>query len=155
MFLRNVLLALVWVALTGQFTPANLFAGFVVAYLIMGLSQQIMNTGKYFTKVRSVLGFAAFFIWEMVVSGLRVSYRVLSPRLNVQPAVIAVPLDVKTNREITLLANLITLTPGSLSLDVSSNRQVIYVHAFNVDDVDEYRREIKEGFERRLQEMMQ
>lgn len=155
MFLRNVLLALAWIALTGSFTPVNLIAGFVLAYLILGLSQQIMNTGNYFNKVRAVLGFVLFFIWQMIVSGVRVSYRVLSPRLNVRPGVIAVPLDVKTNREITLLANLITLTPGSFSLDVSSDRRVLYVHAFTVGDVDEFRREIKEGLERRLLEVME
>jgi len=154
MFLRNVLLALAWVALTGQFTPTNFIAGFVLAYLIMGLSQQIMKTGNYFTKVRSVLGFFLFFIRELIVAGLRVAYRALSPRLNVQPAVVAVPLEVTTNAEITLLANLITLTPGTLSLDVSSDRKVIYIHAFNVGDVDQFRREIKDGFERRLLEVM-
>ena len=150
MFLRNMLLALAWVALTGQFTPTNFIAGFVLAYLIMGMTRQIMRSGNYFTKVRAVLGFVLFFTWALIVASVRVAYRALSPRLNVQPAVVAVPLDVKTDAEIMLLANLITLTPGTLSLDVSSDRQVIYVHTFNVGDVDQFRREIKDGFERRL-----
>ena len=154
MFLRNVLLALAWVALTGQFTPTNFIAGFVLAYLIMGLSQQIMRTGNYFTRVRAVLGFFLFFIRELIVASLRVAYRALSPSLNMQPAVVAVPLDVTTNAEITLLANLITLTPGTLSLDVSSDRKIIYIHVFNVGDVDQFRREIKDGFERRLLKVM-
>lgn len=155
MFLRNVLLALAWVALTGQFTPTNFIAGFVMAYLIMGLTRQIMRSSNYFTKVRAVLGFILFFIWALIVASLRVVYRALSPRLNLQPAVVAVPLDVKTDAEIMLLANLITLTPGTLSLDVSSDRRTMYVHAFNVRDVDQFRHEIKDGFERRLLKVLQ
>jgi multicomponent Na+:H+ antiporter subunit E len=154
MFLRNVLLALAWVALTGQFTPTNFIAGFILAYLIMGLTRQIMRGSNYFTKVRAVVGFVLFFIWALIVAGLRVVYRALSPRLNMRPAIIAVPLDVKTDAEITLLANLITLTPGTLSLDVSSDRNVLYIHTFNVGDVAQFRREIKEGFERRLLEVL-
>jgi multicomponent Na+:H+ antiporter subunit E len=71
------------------------------------------------------------------------------------PGVIAVPLDARTDAEITLLANLITLTPGTLSIDVSADRKVLYIHTMDLgDDPVRFRREIKEGFERRLLEVM-
>jgi multicomponent Na+:H+ antiporter subunit E len=82
------------------------------------------------------------------------AYDVVTPGFHMRPAVVAVPLDVETDLEITLLANLITVTPGSFSLDVSDDRKVLYVHAMYVDDPDEYRREIKEGFERRVLELL-
>ncbi len=69
-------------------------------------------------------------------------------------AIVAIPLDAKTDREITLLANLITLTPGTLSLDVSEDRRFLYVHAMFVEDVESFRDSIKNGFERRLLELM-
>ncbi len=56
--------------------------------------------------------------------------------------------------EITLLANLVTLTPGTLSLDVSEDRSTLFVHAMFVDDPDVLRREIKHGFERRVLELL-
>ena len=69
-------------------------------------------------------------------------------------AIVAVPLDVETDGEITLLANLISLTPGSLCLDVSEDRKTLYVHVMFLDDVEECRRELKEGFERRVLELL-
>jgi multicomponent Na+:H+ antiporter subunit E len=72
------------------------------------------------------------------------------------PGVIAIPLDARTDAEITLLANLITLTPGSVSLDLSEDRRVLYVHAMYIDggDVEAYRRSVKEGLERRVLELL-
>ena len=72
------------------------------------------------------------------------------------PGVVAIPLDARTDAEITLLANLITLTPGSVSLDLSEDRRVLYVHAMYIDggDVEAYRRSVKEGLERRVLELL-
>jgi multicomponent Na+:H+ antiporter subunit E len=72
------------------------------------------------------------------------------------PGVIAIPLDARTDAEITLLANLITLTPGSVSLDLSEDRRVLYIHAMYIDggDVEAYRRSIKDGLERRVLELL-
>lgn len=80
----------------------------------------------------------------------------LAPASYVCPGVIAIPLDARTDAEITLLANLITLTPGSVSLDVSDDRRVLYVHAMYIDggDVEAYRRAVKEGLERRVLELL-
>jgi multicomponent Na+:H+ antiporter subunit E len=72
------------------------------------------------------------------------------------PGVVAIPLDARTDAEITLLANLITLTPGSVTLDLSEDRSVLYVHAMYIDggDVEAYRRSVKEGLERRVLELL-
>lgn len=72
------------------------------------------------------------------------------------PGVVAIPLDARTDVEITLLANLITLTPGSVTLDLSEDRSVLYVHAMYIDDgdVEAYRRSVKEGLERRVLELL-
>jgi len=71
-----------------------------------------------------------------------------------RPGIVAVPLEARSDIEITLFANLLTLTPGTLSLDVSSDKKVIYVHALYVDDAGSFRREIKEGLEKRLLEVL-
>jgi multicomponent Na+:H+ antiporter subunit E len=80
----------------------------------------------------------------------------LAPASYVCPGVVAIPLDARTDAEITLLANLITLTPGSVSLDLSEDRRVLYVHAMYIDggDVEAYRRSVKEGLERRVLELL-
>jgi len=155
MLLLNVLLALAWVALTGQFTPVNLAFGFVLGYVILWIAQRAGKPLGYFTKVRQILGFGAFFLWEMVKANFQVTFYVLAPHRKMRPGVIAVPLDVRTDTEITLLANLITLTPGTLSLDVSVDRRVMYIHSMTLgDQTDKFRRQIKEGFERRVLEVL-
>jgi multicomponent Na+:H+ antiporter subunit E len=72
------------------------------------------------------------------------------------PGVVAIPLDARTDAEITMLANLITLTPGSVSLDLSDDKRFLYVHAMYIDggDVEAYRRSVKEGLERRVLELL-
>lgn len=155
MFLLNLLLALAWTSLTGQFTAPNLIVGFILGYLILWLIQRQEGTSTYFKKVRQVIGFVGFFIWELVQANLRVAYEVVTPPHTMHPGIVAVPLDVESNAEITLLANFITLTPGTLSLDISSDRRVLYVHAMHVGDIENFRREIKDGFERRIREIFQ
>jgi multicomponent Na+:H+ antiporter subunit E len=80
---------------------------------------------------------------------------VITPGHQSRPGIIAVPLDIEEPVQITVLANLISLTPGSLSLDVSPDGTTLYVHEMFLDDPDETRRRIKEGFERLVREAMQ
>jgi multicomponent Na+:H+ antiporter subunit E len=70
------------------------------------------------------------------------------------PGIVAVPLDLETDLQITLLATCITLTPGTLSLHVSEDRRTLYVHAMYIDDPDQLVREIKQGFEQRIREII-
>lgn len=151
----NVMLALVWTFLTGSFTPNTLIEGFIVGYLVLWLASPLYGTSTYFKKFRQTISFLLFVLWELVVATLRVAYVVIKPNLDIQPGIVAIPLDVKTDAEIILLANLITLTPGSLSLDISDDRRVIYVHTMHLTDVEAFRQEIKQGFERRIGELFQ
>ncbi|MFH1907602.1 MAG: Na+/H+ antiporter subunit E [Chloroflexota bacterium] len=149
-FVLNLGLALAWAALTGEFSPANLLIGFGLGYLILLAARRALGPSSYFGKVRQAMGFALFFLWELLLANLRVAYDVLTPRHHMQPRVIAVPLDAQTDAEITALANLISLTPGTLSLDVSSDRRVLYIHVMYASDAEAVRREIKDGLEQRL-----
>jgi multicomponent Na+:H+ antiporter subunit E len=99
-------------------------------------------------------GLLLLFLWEILLANLRVAYDVLTPRHRMRPGVIAVPLDARSDAEITLLANLITLTPGSLCLDVSGDRQTLYIHAMYIEDIPTVRRKVKASFERRILEVM-
>jgi multicomponent Na+:H+ antiporter subunit E len=149
-FLLNIMLALVWVFVTGQFTPANLAVGFVVGYVMLFLTRRVIGPTAYFHKLWQGISFFFFFLRELVEANIRVAIDVLTPRPRMQPRVIAVPLDARSNLEITLLANLVSLTPGTLSLDISSDRRTLYIHAMYARDEEAVRRQIKEGMERRV-----
>ncbi len=98
--------------------------------------------------------FAVLYLWELILANLRVAYDVMTPTRRMRPGVLAIPLDANTDVEITLLANLITLTPGSVSLDVSSDRRFLYLHAMYIDDVEEYRKSVKDTLEKRVLEVL-
>lgn len=118
-------------------------------------SRSLLPSTSYYGKGAEILSFFAYFSWELLQANLRVAHDVLTPKNHMKPAVVAIPLDVTTDEEITLLANLISLTPGTLSLEVSDDRKTLYVHAMYVDDLDEFRATIKDGFERRVKELLQ
>jgi len=87
-------------------------------------------------------------------SSLRVGTDILTPRHRARPGIVAVPLDARTDAEIALFANVVSLTPGSLSLEISPDRTRLFVHAMFLDDPESFRRELKQGFERRVLELM-
>jgi multicomponent Na+:H+ antiporter subunit E len=149
----NLVLALVWLPMTGRFSFSNLLLGFAVGYLVLFMSSPGTRSTSYFRKVLSLLRFALFFAKEVLLSALRVAYDVLTPTHHMRPGVIGIPLDAKTDVEITLLANIVTLTPGTLSLDVSADRRTLYIHAMYLDDPDRVRLHVKAEFERRLLEL--
>ncbi len=153
-FTWNLLLALAWVALWGVFTATNLLVGFVVGYVALRLVfKNRPGFEDYFYRLPRIITFIGFFIVDLVKSNVRVAYDVITPRHHMRPGVVGIPLDVATDREITVLANLISVTPGTLSLDVSSDRKVLYIHAMYIDDEDALLQDIKE-LERRVHEIL-
>ena len=151
--LLNIGLALTWTALTGTFNLPNFLLGFALGYLVLWTVRRMLGPTSYFSRMPKLAGFALFFLWELLLSNLRVAIEVLSPGHNMQPRVLAIPLDACDPSEITLFANLLSLTPGTLSLDVSSDRCVLYVHAMYARDAEQARREIK-TLEHRLLDVM-
>jgi multicomponent Na+:H+ antiporter subunit E len=151
MLLGSILLALAWAALQGEITLGNLLIGYVLGYLILALLAKggVMPSTLAMRTVRAV-NLGLFFIRELVLANVRVAVDVLRPRTHIRPAVIAIPLDVASDSEILLLSMLINITPGSVAIDLAEDRRTLYVHVMHMKSADESRREIKDGFERRV-----
>lgn len=152
LFLVNVLLALAWAAVTGSFSFLNLAFGFVLAIFALSLIREQVGSVGYFSRARRVISLFLLFVFELILSAWRVAVMVLSPRMDLKPGIIAYPLRVDRDFEITMLANLISLTPGTVSVDVSDDRRTLYVHAIDASDPDATKRGIAEGFERKIME---
>lgn len=150
LYLNNILLALAWAAVTGSFSLANLLFGFVLGALVLYLIREQAGSLGYFRRAGRVLSLALLFAYELVLSAWRVAVLVMSPKMDLKPGIFAYPLKVDRDFEITLLANLITLTPGTLSVDVSEDRRILYVHAIDCSDPEQTRRDIANGFERKI-----
>jgi len=142
---RLLLLTLIWVALQGSLSVGTVLLGLVVGVAILRLSEPLFDQSdpsetrtlrqgvRPIKRLWRVLVLLVVFLRELLVSALEVARYTLQPTLQIQPAIIEYPLDVQTPREITVLANLISLTPGTLSLDVGADRKHLYVHAISVE----------------------
>jgi len=153
-FLWNVLLALTWAFAVGSPSAGNLLLGFVLGWVVLGLGREILGTGGYARRVVKIADLAIFFAWELLLANIRVAWDVLTAKHYMKPAILAVPLEARSDAEIVLLANMISLTPGTLSLDISPDRRVLYVHSMYAGDPDRVKRQLKRGFERRVLEVL-
>jgi multicomponent Na+:H+ antiporter subunit E len=151
MLLGSVLLALAWAALQGDVTLANLLIGFAVGYVILALlAHGGVMPSTFASRTAHAVRLTGFFTWELLLSNVRVAIDVVRPRTTIRPAVVAIPLDVTSDGEILLLSMLINITPGSVTIDLSDDRRTLYVHVMHMASAEASRREIKEGFERRV-----
>jgi multicomponent Na+:H+ antiporter subunit E len=155
--LLTLVLALGWSAATGSFSLPSLLFGALVGALCLYVIRAQVASPTLLPRARRILALAALFARELIMSELRVARLVLRPSMTsrLHPAIIAFPLTVTSDAEITLLANLITLTPGTLSLDVSDDRRFLYIHAIDVVDREAFIAELKDGFERHVLEVFQ
>jgi multicomponent Na+:H+ antiporter subunit E len=139
---RVLILTLIWVALQGSLSLGTVLLGIVFGAAILRVSRPLFDDPAEAEPARPglrplrrlwrVLVLLAVFLRELIVSALQVARYTLQPTLQIRPAIVEYPLDVQTPREITVLANLISLTPGTLSLDVSPDSKHLYVHAISV-----------------------
>jgi multicomponent Na+:H+ antiporter subunit E len=148
----TLLLAIGWGAATGNFTVPNLLLGALVGGFCLFLIRGQIGGARFWSKLVRVMSLALLFAAELILSAVRVGLLVLRPRLRLKPALIAFPLKATRDVEITLLANLITLTPGTLSVDVSVDRRFLLIHAIDVSDREALIRSIREGLEAKVME---
>ncbi len=155
LFLLNILLAIIWSAITGTFSLANLLIGFFLGYLVILVAAPAIDNDHYARRLPKAIALILFFLKELVVSSVRVAVDVLRPGFKMESGVVGIPLDVETDVEKTLLANMISLTPGTLSLDISEDGKTLYIHAMYIDngDVNAVIKEIKGGMERKILEV--
>jgi multicomponent Na+:H+ antiporter subunit E len=155
LFVLNVLLAFAWAFVNGSSAPRDVAVGFVVGFLILWLAIPKAERSAYHGRLARIVPFTVWYVGELVLCNWRVARDVLTPVLRNQPGIVAIPLDVESDAEITALANLVSLTPGTLSLSLSKDRRHLFVHFMDVDptQVEQIRQEIKEGIERRVLSM--
>ncbi|MDN3671065.1 Na+/H+ antiporter subunit E [Echinicola jeungdonensis] len=129
----------------------SLFLGY---YGVLWLFSWFYNK-RHFKKVPMAIGLFLFYIKELWWASLKVTYDSLTPTHHMKPGVIAYPMIAKSDIEITLLANFITLTPGSLSIDISEDRSILYIHETYIQhgDIPKYKEKLRNGFEKRILEI--
>lgn len=155
--LLTVVLVIGWAAATGSFALSNLIFAVLVAGAALFLIRDQVQQSRLVRQAGRIASLTMLFVYELFLSASRVAVLVLRPDLHrhLRPGIVAFPLTATRDAEITLLANLITLTPGTLSVDVSEDRKFLYVHALSVRDRDALISDIARGFERKVIEVFE
>lgn len=135
-------LTAVWVALWGSVTAANVLGGLAVGLLLAVVLPLTQVTTRAVVRPLALLRFAGFFVVDLVRSSVQVTRLVLSPRRPLRQAVVALPVRGASDSLLTLLANAISLTPGTLTLEVDRPRSTLYVHVLDVGDLEAVRAEL-------------
>ena len=153
--LISIILALIWAAITASFTILNILLGLAIAVVALWFIREHIASPVFYQKARRIAALALLFFYELSLSAIRVAILVVMPNMkaHLKPGFIAFPLTAKSDYEITLLANLITLTPGTLSVDVSKDKKILYVHALSATNKPELIASIADGFERKIIEV--
>ncbi|MGM9929209.1 MAG: Na+/H+ antiporter subunit E [Bacillus sp. (in: firmicutes)] len=151
--LLNLLLATVWMFLSHSYNPASFIMGYLLGILILLCFRKFFKTKFYLVNIWAVIKLICIFLRELVLSNISVLKVVLQPKLNMKPGIFAFETVLQKPWEITVLANLITLTPGTLVIEVSEDNKTLYIHAMNIDDVEAEIESIRNSFEKAILEV--
>ncbi len=144
-----VLLTLLWLALNADFSVGNILLGAAVAFLVLSVTG--WPKGRWWPRALwRWFCLAVVFMRELLLANLQVAVQILRPRLALQPCLVAVPLPPLNDAELVLLANMVTLTPGTLTLDIAVEKNQLFVHALHCADIDKLRADITDVFVKRI-----
>ena len=149
----NLFFAGAWVLVNNAYSITDFLIGFILGLGCLWLMRPFGLDRSYFRRLKAAVILLVYFHYEMMVSVCRVAWDVLTPKPKSAPGIVHVPLDAKTDIEITLLANMVSLTPGTLSLDINPEKTQLIVHAMFARDHTEVISAIKNGLEKKLLEV--
>ncbi len=128
------LIAFAWCFLQGSISLGNLFLGGVLGLSVLTFTLAVNGLKSSFDQLKAVFLLIFYVLKDLVLSSLRISWDILTPTVYARPRIVRIPVDDLTDNAITILANAISLTPGSLALEVSENRQYLYVHVMYAEN---------------------
>lgn len=155
--LTNFFLAFIWMFLTGSFTTSGFFVGYLLGLLVIFAMRRFFResgSGFYFTRVIKLFKLLLIFTRELVLANFEVLRLVLSPKLTIQPGIFRYETTLTSGWKISLLSMLITLTPGTLVVQVSQDNKTLYIHALHMPDKEAIKQDIYDNFESTIKEAM-
>ncbi|SER71589.1 Na+/H+ antiporter subunit E [Salipaludibacillus aurantiacus] len=151
--LLNIGLALIWMLLRAEYTILEFIIGYIVGLGLLFVLRRFLHFDFYFRRIAAFIKLILLFFYKLILSNIDMIKIVLSPKMDIQPGIIAVPTKLRTDWEVTLLANLISLTPGTLTMNFSEDGRTLYVHSIHVPDKEKAIKEIHESFEKAIMEV--
>ncbi|OGS96584.1 MAG: Na+/H+ antiporter subunit E [Gallionellales bacterium RIFCSPLOWO2_02_FULL_57_47] len=149
----SLALFLLWAALTNAASLATLLLGVLLSLALPFITLRFWPDARRIARPGLIPGFAARVAWDMLLANWAVARRVVGPVAKLSPAFIEVPLDLRDPFAATVLGSIVSLTPGTVSIDVDRERWVLQLHALDAPDPDALVREIKRRYEAPIKEI--
>jgi multicomponent K+:H+ antiporter subunit E len=153
--IHSFLLLIVWLLLNNTIAPGHLVLGALLGILIPLITSGMQDPQPRFHKPLTTIRYILMVIGDIIVANFEVALLVIGSSKNLNPAFIAIPLDIEHELPITILASTVSLTPGTVSTEISADKKWLYVHVLNLTDKDELIALIKHRYERPLMEIFQ
>src|SRR5690554_3226875 len=142
-FLMNLLLSFIWVVLTGSMSYSDFLFGFLLGFLILWIMNKNEEDHRYFNRVPKIIAFIFYFLKEMIKANIQVAYDVITPKYFFKPGIVRFPLKATSDLEINLISMFISLTPGTILLDVSEDKKWIFIHVMYLESKEKFITQMK------------
>ena len=149
----SLLLLLLWLLLNNSAAPGHLVVGALLGVLIPLFTRRFWPERLGLARPGLMLRFAGRVLWDIIVANFAVARVVLGPRSAMRPAFVRVPLEIQGDFPITVLASVVSLTPGTVSADINTERRYLLVHALSVNDSEALVHGIKTRYEAPIKEI--
>lgn len=149
----HLLISVMWMFLSETYTIGSFFVGFLIGAVLLTALRRFIPGRLYLVRVYHIVKLVLIFIRELILSNIEIVKLVYQRKPSFEPGIFAYPTNLKSDWEITLLANLITLTPGSLSVAISEDNKTIFVHAMHIENIEDEISGIKDTFEHAIREV--
>jgi multicomponent K+:H+ antiporter subunit E len=151
--LLTLVLWVIWLLLNNTLSAGHMVLGLILAMAIPLLTSGFWPEKVCLAKPLVLLRFILVVLWDILVANVMVAKLILGPKDKLQPAFMTIDLDIRHPLGIGILANTISLTPGTVSCDLSADHRQLYVHGLHVEDMEQTIREIKQRYEQPLMEV--
>ncbi|WP_203333811.1 Na+/H+ antiporter subunit E [Planococcus beigongshangi] len=154
-FLINITIAFLWTLLMDEeaFYLSTFITGYLIGIGIVLIMQRFFGSQFYLLRVYSAIKLLLIFISELFQSSILILKQILSPKLNIKPGIITYEHNMEGDYELTTLALLLTLTPGSVVMEVSPDGKIFYIHAMDVEESREALLRSIKTFEKAIMEV--
>ncbi|MHB8788377.1 MAG: Na+/H+ antiporter subunit E [Desulfobulbaceae bacterium] len=153
--LFSLFLWLVWLLLNNSVAPGQLLLGAILALALPLFTVRFWPDRPRLRKPLMLMRYIAVLFWDIILANLTVARLILGPTARLRPAFIRLPLELRNEFAIVVLANTISLTPGTVSSDLSPDRRTLLIHALDVEDPAQAIARIKQRYEKPLQEIFE
>lgn len=151
--LLNVVIAVTWMFLSVSFKPSTFIVGYLLGLLMLLMVRKSFHSRFYLDRAWAVVKLTILFLKELTLSNISVLMLIVKPKMPIRPAIFAMPTVLEKDWEITLLSSLITLTPGTIVIDISDDNKILYIHTLDFDNADDAIHSIKDTFEKAILEV--